>query len=79
LSFKTKVAGLLVVWPQNQWDGFSRFGLKTGGRGFSGLGLKTGIYDLVIWTSKSPRLFLGLNLKTKRGMACQLCHKTNRG
>jgi hypothetical protein len=23
LSLKTKVDGLLVVWPQNHWDGFS--------------------------------------------------------
>jgi hypothetical protein len=42
LSLKTKVDGLLVVWPQNHWDGFSSvwaskpmatvcewFGLKT--------------------------------------------------
>jgi hypothetical protein len=42
LSFKTKVDGLSVVWPQNHWDdlsvvwsqnhwnGFLRFGLKIG-------------------------------------------------
>jgi hypothetical protein len=40
LSFKTKVNGLSVVWPQNHW-----------GR-FPGLGLKTGSYRLVIWASK---------------------------
>jgi hypothetical protein len=34
LSLKTKVNGLLVVWPQNHWDGFLRFGLKIGGDGF---------------------------------------------
>jgi hypothetical protein len=34
LSLKTKVNGLSVVWPQNHWDGFLRFGLKTGGNGF---------------------------------------------
>jgi hypothetical protein len=45
------VAGFLVE-PQNQ-----------GGGGFSGLGLKTGRFDLVIWTSKSLRWFLGLCLK----------------
>jgi hypothetical protein len=27
--------GLSVVWPQDHWDGFLRFGLKTGGDGFS--------------------------------------------
>jgi hypothetical protein len=41
LSLKTKVDGLSVVWPQNHWDGFFRFGLKTGGDGFPGFGLKT--------------------------------------
>jgi hypothetical protein len=48
LSLKTKVNGLSVVWPQNHWDGFSRFGLKIGGGGFSDFGLKTDNYSLVI-------------------------------
>jgi hypothetical protein len=60
LSLKIKVDGLSVVWPQNHWDGFvwfglktsgnslSRFGLKIGGFRFSGLGLKTGSSGLVI-------------------------------
>jgi hypothetical protein len=39
LSQKTKVAGLSVVWPQNYWDGFLRFGFITGG-GFFGLASK---------------------------------------
>jgi hypothetical protein len=43
-----------LVEPQNQCGG-----------GFSGLGLKTGSSSLVIWTSKSPRWFFGLGLKTK--------------
>jgi hypothetical protein len=42
LSLKTKVDGLSVVWPQNHWDGFLQFGLKTGGNGFLRFGLKTG-------------------------------------
>jgi hypothetical protein len=42
LSLKTKVNGLSVVWPQNHWDGFLLFGLKTVGAGFSRFGLKTG-------------------------------------
>jgi hypothetical protein len=57
-----------LVEPQNQ-----------GGGGFPGLGLKTGSSGLVIWTSKSPRRFLGLGLKTKWASVCQLRHKTNRG
>jgi hypothetical protein len=44
-----------------------------------GLGLKTGTYSLVIWTSKSPRRFLGLRLKTKQTLVCQLRHKTDGG
>jgi hypothetical protein len=31
LSLKTKVDSLSMVWPQNHWDGFSRFDLKIGG------------------------------------------------
>jgi hypothetical protein len=46
------VVGFLVE-PQNQ-----------GGGGFPDLGLKTGSSGLVIWASKSPRRFLGLDLKT---------------
>jgi hypothetical protein len=41
LSLKTKVNSLLVVWPQNHKDSFSRFLLKTGGDGFSRFDLKT--------------------------------------
>jgi hypothetical protein len=61
------VVGFLVE-PQNQ-----------GGGEFHGLGLKTGSYSLVIWTSKSPRRFLGLGLKTKQASICRLRHKTNGG
>jgi hypothetical protein len=89
LSLKPKVDGLSVVWPQNHWDGFfwfglktggygfSRFGLKTDGGGFSGLGLKTGNYGLVIWASKSQQRFLSLGLKTKWATICQLRDKTD--
>jgi hypothetical protein len=42
LSLKTKVYDLLVVCPQNHWDGFLWFGLKTGGDGFLQFSLKTG-------------------------------------
>jgi hypothetical protein len=42
LSLKTKVDGLSVVWPHNHYDGFLRFGLKTGVYGFLRFGLKIG-------------------------------------
>jgi hypothetical protein len=58
------VVGFLAE-PQNQVGG-----------GFPSLGLKTGSYSLVIWTSKSPRRFLGLGLKTKRATVCRLHHET---
>jgi hypothetical protein len=89
LSLKTMVNGLSVVWPQNHWEGFFRFSLKTGGdcflvepqnQGggwFSGLGLKTGSYSLVICFSKSPRRFPSLGLKTNQATACRLHHKTD--
>jgi hypothetical protein len=61
------VLGFLVK-PQNQ-----------GGRGFPGLGLKTDSSSLVIWVSKLPQRFLGLCLKIKQGLVCQLRRKTDGG
>jgi hypothetical protein len=52
-----------LLEPQNQ------------GQWFSDLGLKTGCFDLVIWVSKSPRWFLGLDLKTQQATVCRLRHK----
>jgi hypothetical protein len=66
-----------VVWPQNHWDGFLRFGLKTDDDGFSRFDLKTDRYNLVIWASKSSRRFLGLCLKIKQATIYRFCHKTN--
>jgi hypothetical protein len=57
-----------LVEPQNQ-----------GGGGFLGLCLKTGSFGLVIWTSNSPRRFLGLGLKIKWALVCWLRHKTDGG
>jgi hypothetical protein len=57
-----------LVEPQNQ-----------GGGGFLGLGLKIGSSGVVIWTSKSPRQFLGLGLKTKQTSVCRLHHKIDGG
>jgi hypothetical protein len=57
-----------LVEPQNQ-----------GGGGFLGLGLKTGSSSLVIWASKSPRCFLGFDLKTEQASVYRLRHKTDGG
>jgi hypothetical protein len=64
---ETRSAGFLVE-SQNH-----------GGGGFPGLGLKTGSSGSVIWSSKSPRQFLGLGLKTMWASVCRLRHKTNGG
>jgi hypothetical protein len=61
------VVGFLIE-PQNQ-----------GGGGFPGLGLKTGSYSLVIRTSKSPRQFLDLGLKTYQASVCRLHNKIDGG
>jgi hypothetical protein len=55
LSLKDKVDGLLVVWPQNHWDGFLQFGLKTDDDGFLWFVLKTGDDGFLGLTSK-PRV-----------------------
>jgi hypothetical protein len=57
-----------LVEPQNQ-----------GGGWLSDLGLKTDSFGLMIWSSKSPRRFLGLGLKTKWASVCRLHHKTDGG
>jgi hypothetical protein len=57
-----------LVEPQNQ-----------GGGWFPSLGLKTDSSSLVISASKSPRRFLGLDIKTKQASVCQLRHKTDGG
>jgi hypothetical protein len=67
-SLASKLVVGFLVEPQNH-----------GGGGFPGLGLKISSSGLVIWTSKSPRRFLGLGLKTKQASSCRLCHKTNGG
>jgi hypothetical protein len=48
-----------------------------GGGGFPDLGLKTDSFGLVFWSSKSPRQFFGLGLKTKWASICRLRHKTD--
>jgi hypothetical protein len=40
LRLKTKVDSFSMVWPQNHWDDFFQFGLKTGGDSFFSLASK---------------------------------------
>jgi hypothetical protein len=75
LGLKTKVDGLSVVWPQNHWDIFLQFDLKTGGDGFFGLAtkpvavvswfsLKTKVVEgFPVWASKLRLRFGDLGLK----------------
>jgi hypothetical protein len=65
-SLASKPAVDFLVEPQNQ-----------GGGVFPGLSLKIGSSGLVIWTSKSPRRFVGLGLKIKWALVCRLRHKTD--
>jgi hypothetical protein len=51
--------------------------LKTKVDGFPCLALKTDSSGLVICESKSPRRFLGLDIKTKPVAVCQLRYKTD--
>jgi hypothetical protein len=60
-------------------DGFSVEPQNQGGGWFSGLSLKTGSTGLLICASKSPRRFLGLDLKTKQASVYRLRHKTDGG
>jgi hypothetical protein len=83
---------LWVVWPQNHSDGFSSiwaskpmatvyewFDLKTTQTVFTGLTSKPVATVFSSLTSKSPRWFLGLDLKTKRTSVCWLRYKTDGG
>jgi hypothetical protein len=54
-----------VVWPQNHWDDFLRFGLKIGGDGFSDLASKPVATVLSGLTSKLVAMVSWLSLKTK--------------
>jgi hypothetical protein len=65
LSIKIKVDGLLVVWPQNHWDGFLRFDLKIGGDGFLRFGLKTSGDGFFQFGLKTGGEFLGCASKPR--------------
>jgi hypothetical protein len=69
-----------VVYTMHKERGVwvSWLSLKTIVDKFPGFGLKTGYCGLVVWASKLPQRFLGLGLKTKLAMDCQLRHKTDR-
>jgi hypothetical protein len=83
LSLKTKLNGLLVVWPQNhwyslsvlwpqnQWGGFLQFCLKIGGNGFSRFSLKTdgGFLGL----ASKPRSKVSSGLTSKPMVARVFC------
>jgi hypothetical protein len=58
LSLKTKVDDLSVVCPQNYWNGFLRFGLKTCGDGISGLASKLVATVFSAWSQNWWRRFL---------------------
>jgi hypothetical protein len=49
-----------VVWPQNHWDGFLWFDLKTSGDGFFGLTLKP--VAMVSWLSLKTKMVEGFSV-----------------
>jgi hypothetical protein len=57
LSLKTMVDGLSMIWPQNQRDGFLRFGLKTGVMVFFGFASK--LVVMVSWLSIKTKVVEG--------------------
>jgi hypothetical protein len=63
LSLKIKVYSLSVVWPQNHYDSFLRFGFKTDVDGFSGLDLKPVAGFLVELQNQCGEGFPDLGLK----------------
>jgi hypothetical protein len=75
VDLKTKVNDLSVVWPQNHWDGFLQFSLKTGGDGFCGLASKP--VATVSWLSFKPRWwrFSQFGPQNWRLRFCDLGHK----
>jgi hypothetical protein len=67
LSLKTKGDGLTVVWPQNHWDSFLQFGLKTSGDSFSGLASK--LVATVSWLSLKTKVVQGFPVWASKPVA----------
>jgi hypothetical protein len=65
LGLKTDGDGLSVVWPQNHWGGFLRFGLKNGGNGFSSVSTSKLMTTVCEWfgLKTSRMIFTGLASK----------------
>jgi hypothetical protein len=75
VELKTKVDNLSVVCPQNHWDDFLQFSLKTGGDGFCGLASK--LVATVSWLSLKPRWWRVSRFgpQNRRLRFCDLGHK----
>jgi hypothetical protein len=67
---------LSLVWPQNHWDGFLWFGLKTGGDGFLQFGLTTGGDGFSQFGFKTGGGFLGCVSEPRCGGFSSLGLKT---
>jgi hypothetical protein len=64
LSLKTKIDSLSVIWRQNHWDGYLRFGLKIGGDGFLRFRPQSRWWRfLSVWPQNRWLEFSGLSLK----------------
>jgi hypothetical protein len=66
-----------VVWPQNQSDGFHRFGLKTGGDGFSSVWASKPMVTVCEWfgLKTTQTVFVGLASKTAVTVSSGLASK----
>jgi hypothetical protein len=56
-----------VVWPQNHFDGFLRFDLKTGGDGLSDLTSKP--VATIFWLSLKIKVVVGFPIWVSKSVA----------